>query len=344
MLQNDPMNRFLSLKIICLSLLLASGCTCRREPSIPISSIDVNVEVIRFEKDLFSLSIDSVDAQIAWMQGRYGEFFNQFCEGVIGIGNPSSPLFSSHLLGFVGDPMVRQAYLDVMGTFPDTHQLDTELTKAFRIYRYYFPAKPIPKIYSFVSGFNTSIMLTDSALGVGLDRYLGSDSEYYPRLGIHTYLARNMHPGKISSDLVRAWALGEFPFNDSVNNVLSNIVYEGLLTYFTRTLLPHQPDSIILGFTSDQMRWCLRNEAQMWTHLIEHKLLFNTDRFSIMKLVEPAPFTQPFTIESPGRAGVWLGYRIVQRYMDRNPGVTLTMLMQETDYQRVLNLSRYNPR
>ena len=74
---------------------------------------------------------------------------------------------------------------------------------------------------------------------------------------------------------------------------------------------------LIFGFTTDQMKFCRNNESQMWQYLIENNLLFSTDQFIIRKLTGEAPFTQYFSNESPGRAAVWLGFRIVESYMMR---------------------------
>jgi hypothetical protein len=81
----------------------------------------------------------------------------------------------------------------------------------------------------------------------------------------------------------------------------------------------------------------------MWGYLVEHKLLFNADSFTIDQFIGGAPFTHGFTNDSPGRAAVWLGYRIAGRFMERNKEYTLSNLMNVTDYQSILNRARYNP-
>jgi hypothetical protein len=98
-----------------------------------------------------------------------------------------------------------------------------------------------------------------------------------------------------------------------------------------------------MGFSADQMNFCRNNEARMWEYLVEHKILFETGRMSIQKFTGNGPFTRDFTPESPARASVWLGWRIVEAYLRRNPGVTLGDLMRDNDYQKILTLSRYNP-
>jgi hypothetical protein len=108
-------------------------------------------------------------------------------------------------------------------------------------------------------------------------------------------------------------------------------------------MLPEQPDSLIMGFTAEQMGFCLNNESRMWEYLVEEKVLFNTDRMTIQKFTGNGPFTGDFTRESPARAAVWLGWRMVEDYMRHNNRITLRDLMYENDYQKILTLSKYNP-
>jgi hypothetical protein len=320
-----------------------SFLSCKKGDRIPLDSIDVEIKIKRFDRDLFGINPDSIHSEIARLEWEYNGFFKIFTNGIIGIGDPTDPRFSDYLLSFITDNMVSETYAEAQKIFVNTDELDKELTNAFKRYRYYFPHKQIPAVYGFVSGFNNSVVIADSILGVGFDRYLGRDCIYYPRLGIHKYLIYNMQPKKIASDLIRSWGYGEFAFNDSIDNLLNNMIHEGKLMYFTKKLLPNQPDSLIFGFTPDQMRWCSRNEPEMWAHLIEHKLLFNSEQFTIGQFISGAPFTHGFTNESPGKAAVWLGYRIVTKFMERNKEYNLAMLMEETDYQSILNRARYKP-
>jgi hypothetical protein len=108
-------------------------------------------------------------------------------------------------------------------------------------------------------------------------------------------------------------------------------------------MLPDVPDSLKIGFSADQMKWCRNNESQMWSYLIEHKLLFTTDPLAIQKLTDDAPYTSFYTRESPGRASVWLGWKIVREYARKNPEVTFQEIMAMRDYQKILQGSKYHP-
>jgi hypothetical protein len=231
--------------------------------------------------------------------------------------------------------------------FPDIKKIQSDINDAFRHYLYYFPGKKVPGVYTCITGFNNSIITGDSALGISLDRYLGADCEYYPRLGIYKYISERMTPGNVVPDCVFGWASSEWDFSTigyQADNVLAEIIHFGKLKYFEKCMLPEETNELIFGFTAGQMKFCINNEQQMWQYIIEHDLLFNTDQFTIRKLTGEAPFTSWFTSESPGRAAVWIGFRIVEAYMMKNPGISMEELMKETDLQKILEKSKYNPR
>jgi hypothetical protein len=121
------------------------------------------------------------------------------------------------------------------------------------------------------------------------------------------------------------------------------MLYNGKIIYFTKALLPEESDSLIIGFSKYQMEWCKANEEKMWTYLVENKKLFSTDLLTISKFVNPAPFTKDFTNQSPGRAAVWIGYQIINRYMAKNSEVTLQQLMLDKNYKEILRKSKYRP-
>jgi len=121
------------------------------------------------------------------------------------------------------------------------------------------------------------------------------------------------------------------------------MIYRGKTMYFTSAMLPDQPDTINWGFSARNLEYCVENEKAMWTQLIEKKYLFNTDRFTIDKFILEGPYTKDFGRESPARAAVWIGYKIVSAYMAKNSDITLPMLMAEKDYMKILNQSSYNP-
>jgi hypothetical protein len=229
-----------------------------------------------------------------------------------------------------------------MERFPDVKGLEKDLSAAFSRYHRYLPEHDIPSVYTIISGFNQSMSVDEGILAISLDKYLGVNEEFYSQLDIPVYQRRQMDSPYIVPDCMKALVYTEFSGSDSIDNVLSNMIYEGKIAWFVRQMLPDVQDSIIFGYTADQLKWCKNNTRQMWTHLVEKKMLYATDNLTITKLVGPAPFTSFFTRESPGRAVVWLGYQIIESYMKRKK-VPVEELMTDNDYIRILSDAKFKP-
>jgi hypothetical protein len=326
-------------------ILLFSSCR-RDQYRVNTSSIRLDIEVKRLEKDLFSPDPAEIPGMIPVLKEKYGSFLQMFSY-VVNAGNINDFLFSDQLVRFCTDKLINEVYSSVMQAYPDTRVLKEELEEAFRHYLWYFPDKNVPAVFTCITGFNYSVITGgDSVLGIGLDRYLGSKSEYYAQLEIYNYIAARMNSWNIVPDCMYAWAKKGWEFDSlryQADNVLAEMIHEGKLKYFEKCMLPEVNDTVIFGFTRDQMKFCRNNESQMWNYLIENDMLYNTDQFIIRKLTGEAPFTTYFTNESPGKAAVWLGFRIVESYMMKNKKVTLGELMNETNLQDILTKAKYRP-
>ena len=313
---------------------------------VNISNIKVDIKIKRLDKDLFGINPEDIPAAIPVVKQNYAGFLQLF-SNVISAGDVDSSAFGEDLALFCTDRLNNEVYDSVIKVFPDLTFLEEKLSKAFRYYKYYFPDKIIPDVYSCMSGFNASIIIGDSVLAIGLDRYLGANSKFYPRLGIYKYLSDKMTPQNIVPDCISVWISSEWDFSDigyKTDNVLTEIIHYGKLKYFEKCMLPTEKDELIFGFTPDQMKFCRNNESQMWAYLLEHDLLFSTDQLVIRRLTGESPFTSYFTNESPGQAAIWIGFRIIESYMMKNPGIKPADLMQETDIQNILGKSKYSPK
>ena len=324
------------------AVLLLVSCG-RNEKNPDVSGIKVGIEIKRFDKDLFSADPVNIEQQISLFTEKYGRFFRLFNNRIIRIGSANNPQYPELLKLFVTDYTNFKIYEKTKDIFNDLSWLEKELEESFKLYSYYFPDKQIPEIITYIGGFNQSVVSDSGILAIGLDKYLGANEQMYNDLGVYSYLRMNMHKEKIISDCMRLWGMTEFEFNDSVNNLIAHMIYEGQIMYFVDKMLPFQTDTLKWGFTKSQMNFCVNNEKEMWTYLIENKLIFNSDKFTINKFILEGPFTKDFTSESPARAAVWIGYNLVKSYMKQKSGLSLADLMNERDYQRILNQSHYNP-
>lgn len=317
---------------------------CQRNPlKVDVSGVDLNLNIQRLDRDIFRVTPDNKQVVIPELRKTYGSFFNAYSQNVIALGDPADSLYPSYLNTFLTDTMRVLSRLKIDSVFSDLSAIDKKLEDGFRHYKYYFPQKPIPRIFSIISGFNQSVVMTNDAIGISLDNYLGADCPFYAMLGLPEYKRANMFRDKIPTDVLYSWALSEFVFDESNTSLVANMIYQGKMLYFLDAMFPEEPDYLKIGYNPGKLEWCIKNEAGMWTYLIEHKLLFSTNRMNIIRYTGPAPFTSGFTSDSPGRTGIWLGWQIVKKYMKKNPGISLQALMAENDYQKILNESGYSP-
>ncbi len=326
-----------------LIIILLNACNKSDKPNADISDIQLNIEIKRLDKDLFEVDLGNTEDELVTIIEKYGDFFEIYNYRVINLGNPYNKNYPEYLNGFITDYTMHSVYVKTTEVFPDFFELSEQMTEAFKYYKYYFPEKIVPEIYTYIGGFNQSMVVADSILAIGVDKYLGSNCEFYDRLGIANYLQLTMNPDNIPADAMRAWAITEFEYHDSIDNLVNNIIYHGKILYFLDVILPEFTDSLKIVFSEDQIKWCVENDKQMWNYLIDKKLLFSTDYKVINQHINPAPFTPGYPSDSPGRASVWLGWQIVRAYMQRNSEVSLSDLMFDDDYQKILSQSRYEP-
>jgi len=328
--------------IIILPAILFS---CKPNPlRVDISNINKDISVVRFDKELFSINAkDSINSLIA-LSNKYPEFFDLFTYKVIQIGGIGDTLFFERMKQFLNDTMILNVEKLVNTEFSDFETIKGQLNEAFKYFQFHFPEKEVPTVFAYNSGFNQSVVTAENIIGISLDKYLGRDCKYYKLLNsTPQYKILNMHKGKIVSDVIYAWGITEFENTTKVSTLLDNMIHQGKLMYFVDAMLPEMEDSLKIGYTSLQIDWCRRNESQMWSQLIENKMLYSNKRMDIIRYINNSPTTSGFPLESPGRTGVWIGWQIVREYMKKFPETTLSNLMQNIDYQQILNDSKYFP-
>jgi hypothetical protein len=108
-------------------------------------------------------------------------------------------------------------------------------------------------------------------------------------------------------------------------------------------MLPETPDSLLWGYSDYQYQWVETYESNIWTYLIDRKLLFETNHLAISNLTGEGPFTNAFGKMSAPGAASFCGFGIVCSFMQKNPNVTLKELMETTDLNAIYSRARYNP-
>jgi hypothetical protein len=186
------------------------------------------------------------------------------------------------------------------------------------------------------------MIVAESFISLSIDNYLGEQYPIYEEIGIYKYQRPNMRREKVASDYITAWISSEFS-NSVANNLLTDMIHHGKILYTVSVLLPETPEHIIMGYSQEQWKWVKKNEPTMWNTLVQSRDLYTTSMIVKSKYINDGPFTLPFSQESPGRAGAYLGWQIVESYMRNNPEISIQQLLQQPDAQIILNRSNYQP-
>ncbi|MEA2043104.1 MAG: hypothetical protein U9N85_11215 [Bacteroidota bacterium] len=328
---------------ILLALILFSLFSCNENPfEADISTIDLNVEVNHFDAEIKNFNINNADTFINKKTTKYKDFFEIYNSQILRLSLHDSTHYKENFLNFIKYNKAEGIFAAVDSIFGDYKILDGQIIQLLKYYKLHFPEKELPNIVTFLSGFNHSVITTESYLGIALDKYLGKDCNFYQ--GADKYLRYRMDKAYIPVDVAGAIAESEFLFNLKGSNMLENMIYRGKVQYFTNSLLPNYPDTTRFIYTEKQLEWVQQNEANIYNHLTEDKLLFSNDLLKIRQYTQNAPFTIPLSDASAPRAAAFVGYKIVFAYMQNNPNLSLSDLMNENDTQKILDGANYNPK
>jgi hypothetical protein len=208
------------------------------------------------------------------------------------------------------------------------------------------PKARIASIYAIMSPYNQSVFTTDSLMLVGLNHYLGAEFSGYTYF--EPYQRANKCIEQLPYDVVEAAVGSAYPMSDVDDGltVLNYLLYQGALVEAKMQLLPDATEADALGYSAEQLAWMQANEAPAWNALITRQLLYSPSELDAERLIAPAPSTAILHAEAPGRAGRYIGHRIVRSYLAANPQTTLEELLSATFYANKQTLIRahYTPK
>ncbi|MBN8702861.1 MAG: hypothetical protein J0M08_07335 [Bacteroidetes bacterium] len=339
--------------VLCVGLFFGACNSVEQNSKTPeLQKVDIpaadsiKVSVMRLDRDLFSLNPDSVKSATPGMVLKYGNFYKHYVKGFLNNGGLYDSSYAYSIKQFITNNDMKDVYNECQKQYSDVSFLENQLAETFTRYRYFFPNKHLPKVATLLTGFNYSILYSDSVLGISLEMYLGMKNKFYeyiPPDVLPGYKRLNMNKENILPDCIKGWLTLEFPANTDKSDFLSTIINNGKTLYLVDALLPNVPDTLKISYTGKQLDWCEKNEFNMWAFFIEKKVLFTTDYNEILRYTGDGPFTAAFNKESPSRVGTWIGWQIVRKYMQNNPTITLQQLIDEKDAQKILSKSKYKP-
>lgn len=304
------------------------------QPEVKVQ--EAKIVIKRYEKALFGLDKKHLRQGMASLYPDYAYFLGNQWQDTMNI---------LRISNFLNDPNIKELYDLTIEKYPDISFLEKELTDAFNRFRQAYPDKSVPRVFTYVSGLDIDnpVYYSDTAMAIGLDIFLGKDVSAYPKAGIPKYKTDRFTTDHIIPQCMLAVSDNLVRIDEKSNTLLDQMIIAGKALYFLDVTLPNVKDEFKIGYTTAQLEWSRNNESNIWAFIIEHQLLFSSDPQGVTKMMTDAPFTSGFAAESPGRLGAFMGWQIVRIYMKETDGITLKQLMEETDAQKILKVSKFKP-
>jgi gliding motility-associated lipoprotein GldB len=327
------LNRFLlfSTAIIFFSC-QKKGCQIPDE----IKNIPVNVKIERLEKPFFTIQTESEVVRFLDSNPAFSQHFLKRQ------GYPSDSVLIRSLFALATDSAVHTLVKETNKRFDKIDDVERDLELAMKHVKYYFPDFQVPQVKTYISGLGQDLFVNDSLMVLSLDFFVGSTASYLPQ--VPQYIQRRYEKEFI---VPSALLLVSNKFNQTnmlQKSMLAEMIYYGKAYYFVEKMMPCTPDSLIIGYTDQQIADVNFNEAKLWAHFVEKGLVYETNHFTVSKYIGERPNIPEISGKAPGRIGTWVGWQIVRKYMQEHPEVTLAQLMAEPDPQKIFTQSKYKPK
>ena len=163
---------------------------------------EIDIKIHRYGKTLFEIDTINFQQELKSIREEYSIFLNADLNDTSNI---------QQLYTYVTDTQLISIFEKSVEVYPNTYQLENELSDAFARHHYFFPNNTIPKVYTYISDlyYELPIWIKNDILVIAIDLYLGDNFPLYFRLGLPQYKIRCMRPENLPVDVMKAMYFNE---------------------------------------------------------------------------------------------------------------------------------------
>lgn len=353
--QKIPMIRIHFIPLI-FTLYLFLLASCNNNPlKVDVSDIDVEISIKRFDQDLYALKSKVNDEQ-AFANGlndlkeKYGQFYNDWVQmpELMGIGSVDDPNTIMVLREILSSNTIDRLMKMINTHYKDFEKHEQDFIMAYKHFRFYFPKAEIPDIVTFFSNFSMTMNpVGNGYIGISLDMHLGDTFYVYSTLNppIEKYFHKLFVPENIVSMHFLAHGRDMFYQTNKGTKFSDEMFFWGKLLYFTEAMMPDLPKHLIIGYSEEEYKLCLKDEKDIWTYFIKDEILYSSDKKMYMRHFTEGPYTIAPGVppNTPPMLGKFVGWQAVRAFMEKNKEITLAELMGMTDAESFLRKAKYKP-
>lgn len=312
-------NLFFTTYLIFISLLFVN---CNQKVGYVSKSYHSNILFERLDSVIYSSYPNHLGHLNDSLVNNYPSSYPFYFSQILNEGSPYASIANDYLSLFLKHPHIRQIEDDIHNEFTDFSIYQNEIIDGFDFYNSLFNLEYEPRVVTINSAGNFEVVFNDSVIYIGLDMYVGSnkisikDNMVYP-----DYLKKKMDNRYLVSDLFYSIISNSYYQEPSQLNFVSLIISYGKIMSALQRVLPKTPKSVLMKYSENEYQYLKDNEYSMWEYIVKNKMLFSSNNDFLNGWINEAPFS-PFTsyngVKSPSRAGVYIGWQIVEQYIEKN--------------------------
>ena len=334
MLQNKLVNQLFTFILISLAFIACKDDKCIDAPDV--SHIDISVKIERLDKKLYKIPTKNDLEKIINENPMFADGFLNLSQ------YPMPQILVDRYFNLLNASDIDSLFIEVDNAFGDMEDIRLQFEDAFRYLKYYYPETKVPRIQTVVTGIANDLYLSDSLIIIGLDYYLGPNGKYQP-LDIPAYLLKRYQKEYMVPQIMLMYSSTYCKTDIEDQSALADMIYYGKAYHLTKNLMPCLPDSLLTGYTAFETLDIDEHEPVIWASILENKVLYEKNPFIKDKFLSERPKTLEVGENCPGRIGRWIGWKIVNKYAEENPDVSLPEMMEIQDAQKLFETSKYKP-
>jgi hypothetical protein len=328
-------------------LLFAFLMSCSGNDKAPdVSSLKPSLPVTRFEQRFFATDTNNIAAGLSSLQQQFPDFFGLFANQVLHLplNAESHPAWKQIISSY------RPVNDSIQKKYRDFDDIKKELEQAYGYVKHYFPSYTVPKgLMTFIGTFDApGVILTPKYLGIGLHQFAGKSFSVYqdPQLleMYPAYISKRFDREYIVPGSMKAVAADIYGDSSVGRPLIEQMIEKGKQWFLVDHFLPETHDTLITGYSKKQLDWAGSNEGNIWGFINSNNDIYTIDPVIVQDYIGEGPFTRGMPEEvSPGNIGQWVGWRIVQKFAEKNNQLTLQQVLS-TPSSAIFQQAKYKPK
>lgn len=319
--------------IVLVLLLVSCG---KNECRDSVAPTEVNLQVDRLEQELFS---STSEEELLEFLKRHPDISNLY-RNISQLNNETQ--LANQLFSLIKNPSLDTLYQEAIKSFESDGNVIPQLESGYGRLKALFPQTQIPAIQTIVTGFaeKSDLIITNESVTIGLDFFVGEGGTYLPP-EIPQYILRRYNTEHLPS-IILQFVSSQYVKPGKGQSLLTEMIDLGKSYYLLSQILPCTPERILIGYTEQEWNDAKENDVIIWANFVENQILYETNHITKQKFLAERPNVYEIGDKCPGRIGAWVGWQIVNAYMEKSNS-TIQQLMEQTDHNEIFRKSGYKP-